>query len=108
MELREVAFQEVWPLVRSRKQYIYVKIYIVKWPFQKESLIRVASPKGFHGTTVCIIDFFYHGIFLSYIEKVILDTSVGINLTLEYPLENYIHEGMSIILEITNTSKIQT
>ena len=28
-----MAFQEEWPHVRGRNQYIYVYIYIVKWPF---------------------------------------------------------------------------
>ena len=33
--------------VRGKNQYIYVKIYIVKWPFQRGwPLIRVASQKG--------------------------------------------------------------
>ena len=31
---RNVAFQEGLPLVRDRNDYIFVKIYIVKWPFQ--------------------------------------------------------------------------
>ena len=30
---RKVAFQEGWPLVRGRNQYIYIKISIVQWPF---------------------------------------------------------------------------
>ena len=29
----KVAFQEGWPLVRGKNQDIYVKIYIVKWPY---------------------------------------------------------------------------
>ena len=46
---RNVAFQEGWPLVRGRNQYIYVSIYIVQWPFQRGwPLVRVASKKGFN------------------------------------------------------------
>ena len=46
---RKVAFQEGWPLVRGRNQYIYVYIYIVKWPFQRGwPHVRVFSQKGFH------------------------------------------------------------
>ena len=34
---------------QGRNQYIYVYIYIVKWPFQRGwPLVRVASQKGFH------------------------------------------------------------
>ena len=48
--IRKVAFQEGWPLVRGRNQYIY----IVKWPFQRGwPLVRVASQKGFHCNTFC-------------------------------------------------------
>ena len=49
--IRKVAFQEGWPLVRGKNRYIYVYIYIAKWPFQREwPLVRVASQKGFHCT----------------------------------------------------------
>ena len=43
-------FQGWWPLIRGRNQYIFVKIYIVKWPFQREWSLMVASHKGFHCT----------------------------------------------------------
>ena len=44
--IRKVAFQEGWPLVVGRNQYIYVMIYIVKWPFHRGyplDLVRVLS-----------------------------------------------------------------
>ena len=30
-----MAFQEEWPLVMDRKQYIYAWFCIFKWPFQR-------------------------------------------------------------------------
>ena len=42
-----------WRLIRGRNQYIYVKINIVEWPFQRGwPLVRVASQKGFHCTDI--------------------------------------------------------
>ena len=58
---RKVAFQEGWPLVWDKNQYIYVKIYSVKWPFQRGwPLIRVASQKGFHCSTLLCNDILYY------------------------------------------------
>ena len=47
--IRKVAFQEGWPLVRDRNQFIYVYIYSVQWPLTRGwPPVRVASQKGFH------------------------------------------------------------
>ena len=50
--IRSVAFQEGFPLVRGRNRYIYVKIYIVKWPFQRGWPHHGGLSKGFHLTYI--------------------------------------------------------